>query len=228
MMSQIDTRFMPLDFARLSAEESARRSLDFLNLMRKRRSVRTFSSEPVPIEIIRNAIATAGSAPSGANQQPWRFIVVADPEVKQQIRAAAEAEERENHTRQTSAEWIEALLPLDPDWHKPYLTDAPYVIVAFQLEYGVRELPSGAQQRVPHHHTAESMGIAVGMLISALHVAGLATLVLTPDSTTYLNQILKRPPNERPFVVMPVGYPAPDTSVPVISRKPLDDIMSIV
>lgn len=219
---------MPLDFARMSSEESIARSQAFLELMKRRRTVRVFSSEPVPIEIIKNAIATAGTAPSGANQQPWRFVVVQDAETKQKIRDAAEEEERESYQHRMSAEWLEALAPLGTDWNKPHLTEAPYIIVAFRLDFGIRQFPNGAQQRVKHYYPGESMGIAVGMLIAALHNAGLATLTHTPSPMKFLNEVLNRPSNERPFVVVPVGYPAADCSVPVITKKPLDDIMQII
>jgi iodotyrosine deiodinase len=227
-MSHHGNGFMPLEFARLPVEDSIERSRQFRDMMRRRRTVRTFSSEPVPIEIIENAIATAGTAPSGANQQPWRFVVVQDAQVKQKIREAAEAEERESYEHRMSAEWLEALAPLGTDWNKPHLTEAPYIIVAFRLDYGIREFPNGAQQRIKHYYPGESMGIAVGMLITALHNAGLATLTHTPSPMKFLNEILKRPANERPFVVLPVGYPASDCQVPVITKKSIDEIMEIV
>ena len=220
--------FMPLEFARLPVEESIERSAAFRAMMRTRRTVRSFSTEPIPIEILHNAIATAGSAPSGANQQPWHFVVVQDPDVKRRIREAAEEEERESYTQRMSAEWLAALAPLGTDWQKPQLTDAPYIIVAFWLEFGIKHLPNGAQQRVQHYYPCESLGIAVGMLISALHNAGLATLTHTPSPMKFLNEILNRPANERPFVILPVGYPAQDCTVPVLNRKPLDEIMTIV
>ena len=227
-MSHHGNGFMPLEYTRMPAEESIHRSAAFRDMLRKRRTVRAFSSDPVPIEIIQNAIATAGTAPSGANQQPWRFVVVQDPDVKQQIRAAAEEEERESYEHRMSVEWLEALAPLGTDWQKPHLTEAPYIIVAFRLDYGVKQLPNGAQQRVKHYYPGESMGIAVGFLIAALHTAGLATLTHTPSPMKFLNEILHRPGNERPFVVLPVGYPARDCTVPVITKKSLDEIMVVV
>ena len=227
-MSDHGNGFMPLDFMRMPVEDSIRRSEAVLNLMRRRRTVRQFSNDPVPIEIIQNAIATAGTAPSGANQQPWRFVVVQDPEVKLKIREAAEAEERESYEHRMSSEWLEALAPLGTDWHKPHLTEAPYIIVAFRLDYGIKALPNGGQQRVKHYYPGESIGIAVGMLISALHASGLATLTHTPSPMKFLNEVLERPSNERPFVVLPVGYPAEDCVVPVVTKKPLDEIMLIV
>lgn len=220
--------FMPLEFTRMPVEESIQRSAAFRDLLRTRRTIRSFSSDPVPIEIIENAIAAAGTAPSGANQQPWRFVVVQDQAIKQQIREAAEEEERESYAHRMSAEWLAALAPLGTDWQKPHLTDAPYIIVAFRLDYGIKQLPNGAQQRIKHYYPGKSMGIAVGMLIAALHTAGLATLTHTPSPMKFLNQILHRPGNERPFVVLPVGYPAPDCTVPVVTKKPLDEIMVVV
>jgi iodotyrosine deiodinase len=227
-MSHHGNGFVPLDFERISVEESMHRSAAFRDLMKKRRTVRSFSTEPVPLKIIENAIATAGTAPSGANQQPWRFVVVQDPEIKQRIREAAEAEERESYTHRMSAEWLEALAPLGTDWNKPHLTEAPYIIVAFRLDYGIKSLPNGAQQRVKHYYPGESMGIAVGFLIAALHNAGLTTLTHTPSPMKFLNEILKRPGNERPFVLLPVGYPAPDCTVPEITKKPIEEIMQVI
>lgn len=200
----------------------------YRDMMSKRRTVRAFANDPIPLEIIENAIAVAGSAPSGANQQPWHFVVVHDPAVKERIRVAAEEEERESYAHRMSAEWLAALAPLGTDWRKPQLTDAPFVIVAFRLDYGVKQLPNGAQQRVQHYYPCESIGIAMGMLIAALHNAGLATLTHTPTSMSFLNDILNRPSNEHPFVILPVGYPASDCSVPVIARKSQDEIMTVV
>lgn len=220
--------FVPLEFSRLPEDDAIERSATFLELMQHRRSVRSFSNDPVPFEVIQNAIATAGTAPSGANQQPWRFVVVSDPDVKHQIRLAAEAEEQESYTTRMSTEWLEAVAPLGTDWNKPHLTDAPYIIVVFRLDYGIRNLPGGGQQRVEHYYAGESVGIAVGLLIAALHNAGLATLTHTPSPMKFLNTILKRPANERPFVILPVGYPEPGATVPRLTRKSLDEIMQVV
>lgn len=227
-MSHLGNGFVPLDFERLSPQESLCRSIDFRNHMRTRRTVRSFSPEPVPFDIIENAIATAGSAPSGANQQPWRFVVVQDIDVRCRIRQAVEAEERENYTGRMSPEWLEAIAPLGTDWQKPQLTEAPYVIAVFALDFGIKQLPSGAQQRVDHFYPDESVGIAVGILVTALHMAGLATLIHRPAEMRFLNEILNRPRNERPFVLIPVGYPASNSAVPILSRKPLDEIMTII
>lgn len=220
--------FQALKFSRKSPEESIARAREFTELMRTRRSVRSFSSDPVPFAVIAQAIATAGAAPSGANQQPWRFVVVEDPHVKRRIREAAEAEERESYAHRMSQAWLEALAPLGTNWQKPYLETVPYIIVCFRLDYGIELNEDGTERRVKHYYPGESMGIAVGMLITALHNAGLATLTHTPSPMGFLNEVLGRPRNERPFVVLPVGYPADDCEVPVITKKPLDEIMLVV
>ncbi len=215
-----------LVFERLSPDEQVARSREFLDRMRTRRTVRDFSSEPVPFELIANAIAAAGSAPSGANQQPWTFVVVSNPDLKRQIRAAAEAEEKLSYEQRMSAEWLEALAPLGTDWHKPHLEDAPYLIVVFRQAYGLKRDPiSGEEVRIKHYYTEESVGIAVGLLLASLHLAGLATLTHTPNPMAFLSTILQRPANERAYVIIPVGYPAADARVPAISKKSLDEIM---
>jgi len=220
--------FSPLEFERIPAEDSIARSKDFYELMRRRRTVREFSPDPVPIEIIENAIRVAGTSPSGANQQPWRYVVIGDPEIKRRIREAAEAEEKESYQHRMSQEWLDALEPLGTDWNKPHLTDAPYLIVCFRLDYGLETDDEGNEVRVKHYYPGESMGISVGMLIAALHNAGLATLTHTPSPMKFLNEILERPRNERPFVLLPVGYPADGCQVPNITKKPLDEIMLVV
>ncbi len=217
--------FAPLTFVRLSESESIDRSSEFLENMRRRRSIRSFSTDEVPLTVIEHAIATAGTAPSGANQQPWRFVVVRDPDLKRRIREAAEAEERESYQHRMSDEWLAALQPLGTTWEKPHLEDAPILIIAFKLEYGVGVNPEGLEVRTKHYYPTESMGIAVGFLIAALHQAGLATLTHTPSPMAFLNELLDRPKNERPFVVLPVGYPAADCMVPVIRKKRLEEIM---
>ena len=213
---------VPLEFTRLDAEEALRRSRDFLELMRTRRSVRAFSSEPVPRELVENAIRTAATAPSGANQQPWTFVVVSDPEVKAQLRDAAEHEERLLYEERASDEYLEALHPIGTDWIKTHITDAPYVIVVFEQAYGIN--PDGSRRK--HYYVRESVGIAVGLLLASLHAAGLVTLTHSPSPMGFLKQILDRPDNERPFVLIPVGCPAPDAEVPKIAleKKPLEEI----
>jgi nitroreductase len=218
---QNQAQFMPLVFERLPEDEMLRRARAFRDSMRRRRTVREFSAEPVPYAIIEAAIDAAASAPSGANQQPWTFVVVSNPEVKRAIRAAAEAEEVESYTRRMSDEWKAALAHLGTDWHKAHLEDAPYLIVVFQQAYGIE--PSG--ERIKHYYTVESVSIAVGILLAALHQSGLATLTHTPSPMAFLSDILGRPPNERPLVLIPVGYPAEDAQVPVITKKPLDEVL---
>lgn len=220
--------FIPLEFERTPAGESIERSAAFLTMLRSRRSVRSFSSDPVPFEVIENAIRSAGTGPSGANQQPWRYVVVGDANIKRQIREAAEAEERESYEHRMSQEWLDALKPLGTDWQKPFLETAPYIIVCFRLDYGIEKQQDGREIRVKHYYPGESMGISVGFLIAALHNAGLATLTHTPSPMGFLNEVLGRPKNERPFVVLPVGYPADGCRVPVITKKPLQEIMLVI
>ena len=214
-------QFIPLEFERLTEDEMLRRVRAFRDSLKRRRTVRHFSREPVPFPVIEAAIEAAASAPSGANQQPWTFVVVGNAETKRVIRLAAEAEEYEAYTRRMSDEWKSALAPLGTDWHKPHLEDAPYLIVVFQQVYGL-----GANgEKIKHYYVNESVGIAVGMLLAALHQAGLATLTHTPSPMAFLTEILQRPPNERPMVVIPVGYPAPGAQVPAITKKPLEDVL---
>lgn len=217
--------YEPLDFERLDEAEQQRRSAEFLRRMVKRRSVRHFSSEPVPARLIENAIRVAGSAPSGANQQPWTFAVISDPALKREIRLAAEAEEKDSYQRRMTPEWLEALAVLGTDWRKPHIEDAPCVIVVFRQAYGIRKNDEGQGERVRHYYSEESVGIAVGFLLAALHISGLATLTHTPSPMKFLAEILGRPANERPFVLIPVGYPAEDAEVPRISKKALSEIM---
>ena len=188
--------------------------------------MRQFSTDPVPFELIANAIAVAGTAPSGANQQPWTFVVVSDPALKRQIRDAAEAEERAFYEGRASQEWLDALAHLGTDAVKTHLTDAPYLIVCFRQAFGYRTDPeSGEKQKVKHYYSDESMGIAVGMLLTALHHSGLVTLTHTPSPMRFLGDLLGRADNERAYVVIPVGYPAEDAVVPVIGKKTLDEIL---
>ena len=221
-----EARFQPLEFESLDTEEQIRRSDRFLTLMLARRTVRDFSPKPVPYQLIENALRVAGSAPSGANQQPWTFVVVSDPALKRQIRAAAEAEERDSYERRMSQEWLDALARLGTDWHKPHIEEAPYLIVVFRQAYGLAvDQDTGLERRVKHYYSEESVGIAVGFLLAALHMAGLATLTHTPSPMKFLSEILARPGNERPFVLIPVGYPAADAQVPVIKKKSLSDMV---
>jgi len=221
--------FIPLAFDRIPEAEQLERARAFCELMRGRRTVRAFSGEPVPFDVIRLAIETAGAAPSGANQQPWRFVVVSNPEIKRKIRMAAEEEEQTNYGHRFPEEWKAALAPLGTDWHKEFIEIVPYLIVVFKLDYG--ESPSavddGTMIRSKHYYVNESVGIAVGVLLAALHNAGLATLTHTPSPMGFLSKILDRPKNEKPFLLIPVGYPAKGATVPNISRKPIDEMMLV-
>jgi nitroreductase len=218
--------YHPLNFERLDTETQLQRSREFLAQMRRRRTVRQFSTEPVPYELIENAIAVAGTAPSGANQQPWTFVVVTDPVIKRRIREAAEEEEKAFYHGRAPQEWLDALAHLGTDDVKTHLSDAPYLIVCFRQPFGYRIDPqSGEKQKAKHYYSDESMGIAVGMLLSALHLSGLVTLTHTPSPMRFLADVLNRPDNERAYVVIPVGYPAEDAQVPVISKKSLSEIL---
>jgi len=199
----------------------ARRARTFQEEMSRRRTVRDFDARPVPRAVLESCLRAAGSAPSGANLQPWRFVVVEDPSTRRQIRVAAEAEERRSYEGRMSDEWLRALEPLGTDWRKPHLECAPLLIVVFEQAYGLT--PDG--EKVKHYYVRESVGIAVGVLLTALNDAGLATLTHTPSPMGFLRELLDRPETERPFVVIPVGYPAVDATVPVIGKKPLDDIL---
>lgn len=185
--------------------------------------MREYSDRDVPIKLIEKAIATAGTAPSGANMQPWRFVVVRDPTIKKQIREAAEKEEHESYHGRMSAKWLRRLAPLGTDEHKPFLEIAPYLIVVFRLNSVTED-----GETEPTYYSQESVGIAVGLLLAALHNMGLATLTHTPSPMKFLQQILGRPKNEVPFILIPVGYPAKDATVPDITRKGLDEIMVLV
>lgn len=220
--------FVPLQFDRLPAEEQLRRAAEFALRMNTRRTVREFSAEPVPFELIETAIRVAGRAPSGANQQPWHFVVVRDPEIKRQIRVAAEAEEKESYEHRMPDDWLAALAPLGTDWHKEFLEIAPYLIVVFREDYGLAKNPDGSERKVKHYYVQESVGIACGFLLAALHWMGLATLTHTPSPMGFLARILNRPANERPYLLVPVGYPAPGAEVPDIAKKPLTEILTRV
>ena len=212
--------FVPLDFSRLPVDESRRRAASFYAEMNRRRTTRHFASDPVPRELIELAIRTAGTAPSGAHQQPWTFVAVADSELKQRIRTAAEREEHAFYSGKAPREWLEAILPLGTDEHKPHLTDAPWLVVMFRKTYGLR--PDGTRRT--YYYTEESCGIAAGLFIAAVHQMGLVTLTHTPNPMGFLRDLLERPVNERAMLVMPVGYPAADAKVPDLARKSLDEI----
>jgi nitroreductase len=213
--------FIPLTFERRSADDLVDRARMFYESMRHRRSVRVFSSEPVPRECVELAVRTAGTAPSGAHQQPWRFVVVDDPALKRKIRAAAEEEERTNYEERFPPAWLRALAPLGTDEHKPFLEEAPYLVVVFKESYGV----GGDGEKVTHYYVNESVGIACGLFIAALHTMGLVTLTHTPSPMGFLSSLLRRPPNEKPYILFPIGYPAEGAQVPNLTRKTLDEIL---
>ena len=208
----------------LEPDEAIAASQQFLTYMQKRHSVRDYADTPVPKEVIENAIAAAGTAPSGANQQPWHFVAIQDIDMKAKIRAAAEEEERAFYAGGGGDEWIQALEPLGTTAHKPHLTDAPWLIVVFAQRYGL----TPDNQRYKHYYVPESVGIATGILITALHQAGLASLVHTPNPMRFLNRMCQRPAHEKPVMILPVGYPAKNATIPKAStrKKPLDRIMS--
>jgi iodotyrosine deiodinase len=208
------------DYQELPAEEMKRRARELHRLLRKRRTVRDFSARAVPREVIEECLLAAGTAPSGANQQPWHFVVVTDPVLKKRIREAAEAEERDFYRGRAPDEWLEALSHLGTDEHKPFLEEAPYLIVIFAQNYGVRE--DGSKGK--HYYVTESVGIATGLLIAAVHNAGLVSLTHTPSPMGFLNEILERPAHERPFLILVVGYPKDGARVPRITKKSLGEI----
>jgi iodotyrosine deiodinase len=204
----------------LGPDEARNASRVFLDVMSSRRSIRHYSSEPFDMELLTNALAVANSAPSGANVQPWRFVVVTDPEIKKRIRAGAEQEEREFYSSKASKQWLAVLEPLGTDWHKPHLEDAPVLIVVFEVHR--------ADVAPQPYYVKESVGIAVGFLLAALHHAGLATLTHTPSPMRFLNEILDRPRHERPYVVIPVGKAAPNAMVPDIAKKTAEEVTTWV
>jgi iodotyrosine deiodinase len=212
--------FVPLRFQRLPEAEMLRRAREGYAEMDRRRTTRHFSAEPVPRELVELAIRAAGTAPSGAHQQPWTFAVVADAALKRRIREAAEEEERASYGGRMPPEWLEALAPLGTDAVKEHITTAPYLVVLFRRSYGVR--PDGTRRT--HYYTNESCGIAAGLFIAAVHRMGLATLTHTPSPMGFLGELLGRPANEKAFLLMPVGYPAPEARVPDLRRKPIEEI----
>ncbi len=213
---------IPLNFHYREEAELLERAADFYQQMKVRRTVRDFSSRHVPREIIENCLRTAGTSVSGANLQPWHFAVVSDPSIKKKIRIAAEKEEKLFYEEKAPQEWLDALAPLGTDANKPFLETAPYLIAIFQQRFG--ETEDGG--KVKHYYATESVGIATGMLITALHEAGLASLTHTPSPMAFLSEILGRPRSERPFLLLVVGYPDENAQVPDISKKPLDEIAS--
>lgn len=212
---------IPYVRARRSEQEMVTEARAFLDVARQRRTVREFAPEAIPHEVLTLAIAAAASAPSGANQQPWTFVVVTDPEVKQRIRAAAEREEFENYHGRMPDEWLRALAPLETDWHNPFLETVPALIVVFKQDYGL----DAEGKHVTHYYVNESVGIACGFLLAALNAAGLATLTHTPSPMGFLREILGRPKNEKAYLLIPVGFPAAACRVPDISKKPLEEVL---
>lgn len=220
-----DANFVPLTtYREYPLEEMRERAKSLYADLRRRRTIRQFSNRPVPQEIIEHCLLTAGTAPSGANMQPWHFVVVSDPDVKRRIREAAEKEEHDFYHHRAPPEWLDALAPLGTDEHKPYLESAPYLIVIFAKRYEV--LPDGTKLKT--YYSQESVGIATGMLITAVHNAGLASLTHTPSPMGFLTEVLERPENERAFLILVVGYPADDASVPNIDKRSIGEIATFV
>lgn len=215
--------FQHLEYDRPAEDDVLARASDFLALMRSRRSVRSFSGSPVPPEVIENIVMTAASAPSGANKQPWTFVIVKDPKVKRKIRIAAEKEEKEFYGHRAPDEWLADLEPMGTDWHKPFLEDAPYLIVVFKKIYRVDKT-----QHLKNYYVNESVGIAAGFLLTAIHNAGLAALAHTPSPMAFLSEILNRPENERAFLLIPVGYPAADAEAPVLTKKSFEQVAEVI
>lgn len=217
--------FVPLtSYNKLPVDEMKTRATDFYEHMKRRRTVRDFSDQPVPREIIEHCLLAAGTAPNGANKQPWHFAVVSDPDVKKKIREAAEDEEHEFYNHRAPEDWLEDLIPFGTNEEKPFLEKAPYLIGIFAQNYNINE----AGEKEKHYYVKESVGIATGILITALHNAGLATLTHTPSPMGFLNEIMKRPSNEKPFLLLVVGYPEKNVSVPDITKKPLEEIASFL
>ena len=216
-------QFLPLaNYKQYPEHIMRRRAKTFYEEISGRRTVRDFSSQPIPLSVIEHCLRTAGTAPSGANLQPWHFVVVTDPTMKAQIREGAEEEERTFYSGRAPREWLDALAPLGTNEHKPFLETAPFLIAIFAETHGL--LPDG--RKVKHYYVQESVGIATGLLITAIHHAGLVSLTHTPSPMKFLNKILKRPIHERPFLLLVVGYPAEGTTVPNITKKPLDDFVT--
>ena len=220
----MNQKFIPLkNFKLYSDEEMIKRSDNFLNLMKTRRTIRTFSSQSIPQKVIENAVKAAGSAPNGANMQPWFFAIVKDPKIKKTIRLEAEKEEREFYTNRAPEEWLKVLEKFGTTEEKPFLEKAPYLIVVFERKFD----KDSEGKTIKHYYTKESVGIATGMLITALHNSGVATLTHTPSPMNFLNKILNRPANEKPFMIIVAGIPDKTTTVPNITKKNFDEIASI-
>ncbi|MFN8490035.1 MAG: nitroreductase family protein [Caldilineaceae bacterium] len=218
-------QYQPLtDYQEYPLDEMIERSAAFYAEVKRRRTVRMYTDRRVPRTVIENCLAAAGTAPSGANQQPWHFVAISDPVIKRRIREAAEAEERAFYAERAPQAWLDALAPLGTDADKPFLEIAPYLIVIFSQPYALA--PAG--EKIKHYYATESVGIATGILLTALHHAGLVTLTHTPSPMGFLNEICGRPAHERAFVLLVTGYPAPDVQVPVITKKRLDEIATFL
>jgi len=215
--------FKKLNFNRISQDDMARASSDFLSLMRFRRSVRQFSDQDIPIEVMKNIVSAAAAAPSGANKEPWYFSIVSNPVVKHEIRIGAENEEKAFYTQKAPASWLEDLNKFGTDWHKEFLEVAPYLIIVFKQIY---DLHNG--EKYKNYYVNESVGIACGILLTAIHRAGLVALTHTPSPMGFLEKICKRPPNERAFLLIPVGYPAVNAKVPELQKKQFSDYAEII
>jgi nitroreductase len=215
--------FKKLNFNRISQDDMARASSDFLSLMRFRRSVRQFSDQDIPIEVMKNIVSAAAAAPSGANKEPWYFSIVSNPIVKHEIRIGAENEEKAFYTQKAPASWLEDLNKFGTDWHKEFLEVAPYLIIVFKQIY---DLQNG--EKYKNYYVNESVGIACGILLTAIHRAGLVALTHTPSPMGFLEKICKRPPNERAFLLIPVGYPAVNAKVPDLKKKQFSDYAEII
>jgi iodotyrosine deiodinase len=224
-MRMAEGKFVPLtSYREYPPQEMQERAVEFYQDLRRRRTVREFSDRAVPARVIEECLLAAGTAPNGANLQPWHFVAVSDPELKKKIREAAEEEEREFYSGRAPKEWLDALAPLGTDEHKPFLEDAPCLIAIFSQRFGL--LPDGS--KVKHYYTTESVGIATGMLITAVHNAGLVSLTHTPSPMNFLNELLGRPDHERPFLLLVVGYPVKGATVPDIQKKPLEEIATFL
>ena len=216
----VSDNFIPYEGVSYSPEETKKRSQSYYDYMDKRRTVREFSDKPIDKKIIENILMTASSAPSGAHKQPWTFCVISNADLKAKIKVAAEKEEYDSYNGRMSEEWLEALAPFGTDWHKPFLEIAPYLIIVFKKAY---DLKDGVKSK--NYYVNESVGIAVGFLLSAIHNAGLVSLTHTPSPMNFLQKILNRPANERAFLLIPVGYPAGEIQVPNIERKPAEEVI---
>ena len=215
-----EQEFIPFSFHRHSPQLMMERATHFYQLLNQRRSLREFSSDPVPRELVEILIKTASTAPSGAHKQPWRFVLVDDPQLKREIRLAAEEEERENYSRRFPPEWLKDLEAFGTNWEKPFLEIAPWLVVLFKIEYELT--PEGEKKK--HYYVNESVGLAGGMFLAAVQNAGLVSLTHTPNPMKFLREILQRPINEKPYLLMPLGYPAEDAKVPNLQRKELSEI----